>query len=195
MYRFAASRTSARYIAEELSKLMTDSGRNPHTPMMPANPAPATTPTAPDYSPNRIMQSSEGKVLLTCAIPPPPTDAFEFARQYQDYKSGVEALGDALDIKMTTSIINGGIRLTIEAISEEGKERIWRMTGTITPKMAIDVRRVGPNEIVSFTAERPGVPQSMMLNMPLRGSKEDMEKFERTMEQIIGAPSGVCHVF
>ena len=164
---------------------------------MPVNPSPAapTTPAAPEYSPNRIMQSSEGKVLLTCAIPPPPTDAFEFARQYQDYKSGVEALGDALDVKMTTSIINGGIRLTVEAISEEGKARMWRMTGTLTPKMAIEVRRVGQNEIVSFTADRPGVPQSMMLNMPLRGSKEDMEKFERSMEQIIGAPSGVCHVF
>jgi hypothetical protein len=196
MSHFAAG-TSAKDIAEEVSKLIADSGRNSRTPVMPANPAnpgPPASPVSPAPSPNTIMQSSEGKALFICAVPPPP-DAFQFFQKYQEYKSGVEAMGEVLDIKMSTSIINNGVRLTIEAISDEGKESMWRMTGIFAPKMTIEVRRVGQNEIVSFTVDRPGIPQSMLLNIPLRGSKDDIQKFERAVEQIVGAPPGVCHVF
>jgi hypothetical protein len=191
--RLTASPPSAKEIAEEVSKLIEKLPHNSQAqaPAVPANPNP---PSVPEYSPNRIMQSSEGKALLTCAIRP-PADAFEFFHQYQDYKSGVEAMGEVLDIRMSTSIINNGVRLTIEAISDEAKARMWRFTGTLTPKMTIEVRRVGQNEIVSFTADRPGIPQSMLLNMPLRGTKEEIAKLERSVEQIVGAPAGVCHLF
>jgi hypothetical protein len=184
---------SAKDIAQEVSKLITSSSPNKPAPAMPANPATGNSPV-PDYSPNRVLQSSEGKLLFSCAIPPPENSA-SFPRQYNDYKSGMGALGEALDIKMSTSIINNGVRLDIEAISQEGKERIWRSTGTLITKIAIEVRRVGQNEIVSLTAERPPFPQSMLLMMPIQPSKDDIEKNERGIEKIIGAPSGVCHIF
>jgi hypothetical protein len=38
------------------------------------------------------MQSSEGKALLSCAIP--PVDDGRFPRQYEIYKNSVEALGE-----------------------------------------------------------------------------------------------------
>jgi hypothetical protein len=148
--------------------------------------------TIPELDPNTLM-SSEGKALFRCEIP--PSDPFQFPSQYQNYKNGLEALGDALGYDISISIIPSGIRIVYAASSDEGKLRMWRATGTTITKATLEVRRVGQTEVLSFIPDRPSAPPGMMIRIPLHGTKEDFERFERSMERLIGAPSGVCHLF
>jgi hypothetical protein len=60
--------------------------------------------------------------------------AAQFPRQLQDYKIALEAWGEALSLDTSISGIKGGVRITVEAKSDEGKLRIWRSTGTTIKK-------------------------------------------------------------
>jgi hypothetical protein len=144
-------------------------------------------------SPNAILQSTEAKMLLRCDVP--PGDPKQFASQFPIYKNESEGLGDALGINVSVEIIRDGVRTTFEATSAEGKERLWRTTGANITKFVIERRRVGQSEIVSFTADRPGVQMEMLYAMRPIGTKADYEKFERSMEKMIGYPTGSCHIF
>jgi hypothetical protein len=175
---------SAADVAREITRLITPSSNLPV--------APAKSPPPPEVYSGPI-QSTLGKILFSCAVPPPDDAvAAQFPRQLQDYKIALEAWGEALSLDTSISGIKGGVRITVEAKSDEGKLRIWRSTGTTIRKASIDVRRVGQIELVSYVVEFPDYFKPM-LSAPLQ-IDWDIITLTRAIERMISAPWGVCHV-
>jgi hypothetical protein len=164
---------------------------------------PVTAPAPPSASPSNFSpntwQSSEGKALLSCNVPPPPVPTIQqYQYQYQVYQNEMGGIGDALGINISVSQIRDGVRIDFEAVSDEGKERLWRTTGTNVTKFSLESRRVAQAVIVAFMADRPGITPAMqlqLLNTPIRSTKEDSDKFERSIEKMLGFSPGVCHLF
>jgi len=148
-------------------------------------------------------QSTLGKALLYCDIPPPETKdsdqarvMAEFLKQFNVTKARTEGWGQALGLDIQTNLITDGIRMEVEAKTNEGKQRMWTLSGTTVTKFTLEIRRVGPVEIVSFIVDYPNVPKdSPMLLMPLTGTKEQEEEFTANIENVLGAPRGSCHLF
>jgi hypothetical protein len=173
--------SSMTNIAEETSKLIPDSQTS-------------SISTAPVAELDRnTLQSSEEKAVLRCDVPP-PSDPTQFPRQYQESKEGLGAYGDALGLDISLSTIRGGVRIVYAASSDEGKLRLWRATGTTITKFTLEVRRVGQYELLTFVPERNDVAPEVARRIPIQGPNELLHKFEQTMESLISAPSGACHL-
>jgi hypothetical protein len=178
---------SAQDIALELSKII--------NPQKPPTLPPATSNSAPAPAPNGILQSTEAKGILRCDISLPPTeDTIGFLNQLEIYKNQMEGLGDALGINISVTTIRDGLRVAFDANTDEGKERIWRATGTTVTKWNFELRRVGQSILVTFTADRPGLSESYLRTLPPQGDKESFERFERAVERMFGFPANTCHV-
>ncbi|MFZ3352347.1 MAG: hypothetical protein WA268_15935 [Xanthobacteraceae bacterium] len=146
------------------------------------------------FPPNGVMISTEGKGVMRCDIPLPPTPTVqEYAQQFQIYKNQAAGLGDTLGIEINVSPIRDGIKVDYNANTAEGKDLFWRITGAPISKFTFEFRRVGQYVLVTFILDRPWMPQWLMNQRPL-GTKDDFIRFERGVEKMFSLPPGVCHV-
>jgi hypothetical protein len=142
-----------------------------------------------------------GKTLLYCDIAESKPDnqsrtVDHFLYQFNILKSRTEAWGQAIGLSIHTTLIPNGIRMEAEATTPEGKERIWSISGTTITKIVLEIRRVGPVEVVSVILNYPGVPDdSPLLLMPFKPNPEQAAEFTYGVERAIGAPHGACHLF
>lgn len=159
-----------------------------------ASPSAVPTANSENFPPNGVMISTEGKGVLRCDVPPTSAPTVEeFARQFEIFKNQNAGLGDTLGIDINVSAIRDGFRVDYEAKTEEGKDLLWRETGAPVSKFAFEFRRVGQSILVTFTVDRPWMPQWLMRLRPF-GTKEQFVRFERGVEKMFGFPVNSCHV-
>jgi hypothetical protein len=132
--------------------------------------------------------------ILRCDVPPPTGKTVEQTlSELEEYKKNMGILGDALGLSITLVTIRGGIRMEIETVTEEAKQRILPISSLGVTKLTLEVRRVGPMEIVSAYMKMP--PQLAFYGwIPPNPIAPDTIAARQFIEHLLGVSDGTCHV-
>jgi hypothetical protein len=134
------------------------------------------------------LQSTNGKVLLTCAVP--RGDQKEAEETKAAVRKHMQIYGDALGLAVALSDIADGMRLDIRAKTPEGQLRL----GAIT-KVAIQMQRTGGAILVIYSWEMPGLLGSLFNSIPLDGSSDQAAQAVGQVEQMLGPTAkNKCHI-
>jgi hypothetical protein len=132
--------------------------------------------------------------ILECDIPPPAGKTVEQTiAELNEYKKNMDVLGDALGLSITLEAIRGGIRMEIEAVTDEAKRRTMPFSSLGVTKLTLEVRRVAKVESVSAFVKIP--PQLEFFSLfPPNPLAPDTIAARQKIEQILGVRHGTCHV-
>ena len=142
------------------------------------------------------IMSRGDKLLFACEIPPPDEKSVQqFPQQLEEFKKNLAVVGDALGITYTVTIIRGGYRIDIEAVSEEIKRNTLMSSGIPgVTTLTFELRRVRKQILISMYANYPeNVRQFFSLITPSPDSKEAIRATRQT-ERILGYPHDACHM-
>jgi hypothetical protein len=129
--------------------------------------------------------------ILRCYMPAPQKTVNQTLADLSDYKQKLDVLGDALGVKYTMVTINSGVRLEVEAVTEEAKQR-FRPLGGAT-KMTIEIRRIDQFEIVSAFVNLPS-KFAFCGWIPPNPEAPDTINTIKAIENFLGVSHGTCQL-
>jgi hypothetical protein len=111
-----------------------------------------------------------------------------------EFKRKLDIIGDAMGLAFTMVTIRGGVRLDIDVVSDEAKQRTLPLSAAGVTKMTMEVRRIdNKTEIVSLFIKLP--PQLSFYGwIPPNPLAPDTITMVIWIEQFLGAPRGTCSV-
>jgi hypothetical protein len=169
---------------------------SPEIPLPKPRPQEASRPEGVTITPPLQILSRGDKMIFVCDVPPPnEKEAAEFPRKIEEAKRNLEILGDAIGATYTITYIRGGIRLDIEATSDEIKHKILMATGMRDlTKLTYEERRVGNKILVTIYANFPEpIRQFYSLLTPDPSSKDTLS-IKSQIERVFSFQSGVCQL-
>jgi hypothetical protein len=152
-------------------------------------------PHQPILLPPSSLASRSDKFIFACDIPRDPKQTPEkYAEQKAELQKELKVWGDVIGFAVTTSDIEGGFRIIIEAETQEAKNRM--VSAGIWPavtKVFIDVRRIGQRVIVSAYADLPKGMEFFSM-IPPDPTLPQVVTAEKQIAQFLGANDGACHL-
>jgi hypothetical protein len=149
-------------------------------------------PTAPTPAGEQLLSRMD-KLIFACDVPLPDAEAAaKFPQTKETFKQNMDIFGDAVGMSSSVTDIRGGIRIELEANTEEARRRLLT-SGTGASKLTIEVRRLGPKEMVNVSVTLPEVLRFFSFMAPDPSAREIVE-IQSKMEKFIGATPGACHL-
>jgi len=159
----------------------------------PAKPPPVSAPQ-PFERPSPLV-SRANKFIFACDVPVDPhVTPEQQAHGRAELERGVKAWGAMLGFTATVSDVEGGIQITVEANTIEGKNRF--LSAGVSPlatKLVLEMRRIGPRIMVTAY---PDLPKefSIFSLFPADPSSPQIAPAEKQVSKMFGWPEGTCHV-
>jgi hypothetical protein len=149
----------------------------PESPIQaPSLPPPQPSPAAPKL-PSHKLQSTVGKMLLSCTIP--PSDKKKRAEARNNFRKASKIYEETFGISM--SLTEDGYKLDIEPKTQEGLVKMGAVS-----KVAIQTHRIGENVVVSYTWQMPGILGDVMAAVSLDADSEQTVQVIKQVEQLLG---------
>jgi hypothetical protein len=132
--------------------------------------------------------------IMRCDRPVPPGKTVEQSlAELNEFKQKLDIMGDALGLSFSMITIRGGVRLDIEVVSDEAKQRLGPLSSLGVTKLTMEVRRIGQVEIVSVFVKMP--PQMAFYGwIPPNPKAPDTIAMVHRIEDFLGARHGICHI-
>src|SRR5262249_32060318 len=150
--------------------------------------------TGPFYS--AWFHSTFNKFIFSCAVPSaPPEEMWKYWPQREAYRRYFKTWGEVVGVDMTLSdIADGGLRLDVEAKTDEAKTTMWKKGFLGINHLAIEIRRLTDADItVTVLMEFPNSLKRALLAKPDPNS-EDTTQMRMTIEHVFGIPAGKCRL-
>jgi hypothetical protein len=148
---------------------------------------------APPESSGPIMSRLD-HFIMRCDRPLPPGKTVEQSlADLNEFKQKLDVMGDALGLSFSMVTIRGGVRLDIEAVTDEAKQRLGPLSSLGVTKLTMEVRRIGQVEIVSVFVKMP--PQMAFYGwIPPNPKAPDTIGMVHRIEDFLDARHGICHI-
>lgn len=152
-------------------------------------------PPIPPFERPSPLISRADKFIFACDVPlDPHVTPKQQAQSGVEVERDVKAWGAMLGFAVTVSDVEGGIQITVEANTIEGKNRL--LSAGVSPlatKLILEMRRIGPRIMVTAY---PDLPQefSIFSLFPADPSSPQVAPAEKQVSKMLGWPEGTCHV-
>jgi hypothetical protein len=150
-------------------------------------------PTPPEFT--GPITSRLNHFILSCDVPPPPPGKSVTGSlwELQDYNRKLDVLGDAMGVTFTMETIRGGVRIELEATTDEAKQRILSLSSIGVTKFTFEIRRVEKVELISLIVKLP--PQFAFYGwIPPNPAASDTKQVISFVEHFFGFKPGICQL-
>jgi len=161
---------------------------------------PAPPPADPNPMPSHLLyegpfQSTYGKVLIQCYSPPVGVATMsEYIQQKEYIRQNMKAWGEAIGFDFTVKDVTNGIRIELEATTDEAQRRLWIAAKVPVTKIWMELRRVDRWIVVSYVVDWPkGFDFFKVVRVD--PDSQDMIDVRKRIEFILSLPEGKCKIF
>jgi len=150
---------------------------------------------SPPPVPAGPLTSRMNHLLMSCDVPPPPPEktVTDSLWELHDYKQKMDILGDAIGVTFTMETIRGGVRIEVEAVTDEAKRRALPLSSIGVTKFAMKIRRFDQVELVSVIIPLPPQLAFWELITP-NPAASDTIAIVRRIEHFLGLKPGICQL-
>jgi hypothetical protein len=140
------------------------------------------------------MLSRSDRFIFSCDVPLPDKETAEkFSQMKNELTQSYQIWGDITGISFTVSDIRGGLKIDVEATTEEAKRRLFTAGSGGLTKLAIEIRRLGQKEFVTVKADMPESLRIFSLMIPQPQAQETIT-LQKKIENMLGVPDGKCQL-
>jgi hypothetical protein len=141
-------------------------------------PKPTETPKVAPVPPlQRQLQSTAGKVLLSCLVP--PGDKKKREESKINFRKFAKLYGDTFGVSMGLTDIEDGYRIEMLPVTAEGRVKMKDLS-----RIVIRLQRIGENVLVTYLTEMPGFFGEILAAAPLDSNLET--QIVQMIEKMLG---------
>jgi len=118
----------------------------------------------------------------------------EYIQQKEYIRQNMKAWGEAIGFDFTVKDVTNGIRIELEATTDEAQRRLWIAAKVPVTKIWMELRRVDRWIVVSYVVDWPkGFDFFKVVRVD--PDSQDMIDVRKRIEFILSLPEGKCKIF